>query len=267
MAQAMTLVKYLAAYTEYSRRKAPDVIKEKRVSVNGTMVQNPWREIKDGDEVRIDGKLVVPTKKVYIILNKPEGYITTMADEEGRPDVSQLVKGAAKERVFPVGRLDMDTSGLLLFTNDGQLAQQLSHPKFLVAKKYQVTLDRPVKPEHLTMMFKGLRLPDGNVSVDKAVYAPKKHKFVVIVELHSGKKRIIRRIFGKLGYIVRKLDRVGYAGLSKRGITPGKWRPLKKFEIDALKKLAEAGPSKPTYTRQAPAKPSWKKVRSRPKKT
>jgi len=266
MAEAMTLVKYIAAHSEYSRRKAPEVIKEKRVSVNGTMVQNPWREIKEGDDVFIDGKLLGPTKKTYIILNKPEGYITTMSDEAGRPDVSLLIKGAAKDRVFPVGRLDKDTSGLLLFTNDGQLAQKLSHPKFSVAKEYLVALDRPVKPEHLNMMYKGLRLPDGNVRVDKAVYAPKKHKFVIIVELHSGKKRIIRRIFGKLGYIVRKLDRVGYAGLSKKGLTPGKWRPLKKYEIDKLMALAEGTLPKPT-TKQAPAKTPWKKVRKRPKKS
>ncbi len=236
---AMTLVKYLAAHSDYSRRKAPDVIKEKRVSINGTMVQNPWREVKEGDEVCIDGKLVQPTKKSYVVLNKPEGVITTMADEEGRLAVDTLIKGAAKERLFPVGRLDKDTSGILLFTNDGELAQQLSHPKFQVTKKYQVTLDRPVKAEHLGMIVKGIRLPDGTVRADKAVYAPKKRKFVVIVELHSGKKRVIRRIFGKLGYIVRKLDRIGYAGLTKKGIVPGKWRHLNKEEVAALKKVAQ----------------------------
>ena len=262
----MTLIKYIASHSEYSRRKAPEVVKEKRVSINGTMVQNPWREIKQGDEVCIDSKVLKATKMSYLVLNKPEGYITTMSDDEGRPDVSLLIKGAAKDRVFPVGRLDKDTSGLLLFTNDGHLAQKLSHPKFSVSKEYQVTVDRPVKAEHLSMMFKGLVLPDGNIRVDKAVYAPKKHKFVIIVELHSGKKRIIRRIFGKLGYIVRKLDRVGYASLNKRGITPGKWRTLKQYEVDKIKALAE-GSIKSTSTRkQAPAKSPWKKVRRRPKK-
>ncbi len=266
MAQAMSLIKYIAAHSEYSRRKAPDVIKDKRVSVNGTMVQNQWREIKEGDEVRIDGKLLVTPKMTYLVLNKPEGYITTMVDQAGRPDVGDLIKGAVKDRVFPVGRLDMDTTGLLLFTNDGQLAQKLCHPKFSVSKEYLVALDRPVKPEHLTMMYKGLRLPDGNVSVDKAVYAPKKHKFVVLVELHSGKKRIIRRIFGKLGYIVRKLDRVGYAGLNKKGLTPGKWRHLKKYEIDRIKKLSEGKAVESTSTlKQAPERRPWKKVRRRPK--
>jgi 23S rRNA pseudouridine2605 synthase len=237
MVEAIALIKYIAANSAYSRRKAGDIIKDKRVTVNGKVVRKPWHEVTEEDDIRIDGEEILPSKKVYVMLNKPEGVITSMADEEGRLDVSTLIKGASKERLYPIGRLDKDTGGLLLFTNDGQLAQKLAHPKFEVHKQYMVTLDRPVLPEHLAMMYKGIYLLDGKVRADKAVYVPKKHKFVVLVELHSGKKRVIRRLFGKLGYIVKKLERVGYAGLIKKGLLPGKWRHLRPFEVNKLKKL------------------------------
>ena len=235
---ATTLIKYIAAYSGYSRRKAADLIKFRKVKVNGIVVRKPWREVTEDDDIRIDGVKIVPGKKVYILLNKPGGVITTMADDEGRLSVAQLIKGASKERLFPVGRLDKDTTGLLLFTNDGQLAQKLSHPRFTISKEYAVTLNRPVTLEHLKMLSKGLFLLDGKVRFDRAVFVQGKRKFVVIVELHSGKKRIIRRLFGKLGYEVKKLDRVGYAGLTKRRIAPGKWRHLEPAEIDRLKKAS-----------------------------
>lgn len=233
---AQTLIQYIAAHTVYSRRKAGDVIKSERVKVNDEIVTKPWHELKPNDTVTLDGEEVLLTKKVYLMLNKPEGVITTMSDDEGRANVSMLIKGAAEERLFPIGRLDVDTTGLLLLTNDGHLAQKLAHPKYKVSKQYFVTLDRPVQHEHLAQMCKGVYLPDGKVRTDKAVYVPKKHKFVVMVELHSGKKRVIRRIFGKFGYIVKKLDRVGYAGLTKKGLLPGKWRHLTSFEVAKLKK-------------------------------
>ena len=239
MAEATTLIKFIAAHSAHSRRKAAGIIKNRRVKVNGVVVRKPWREVSEDDDIRINGEKITPGNKVYILLNKPAGFITTMADDEGRPEVTHLIKGAAKERVFPVGRLDKDTTGLLLFTNDGQLAQKLAHPRFSVSKEYGVTLNKPVNPDHLKMMVKGIFLLDGKVSVDRAVFVPKKRKFVVIIELHSGKKRIIRRLFGKFGYEVKKLDRIGYAGLSKRGIPLGKWRKLDQKDIDRLKTVAK----------------------------
>jgi 23S rRNA pseudouridine2605 synthase len=161
-----------------------------------------------------------------------------MADEEGRSDITSLIVGASKERVFPVGRLDKDTTGLLLCTNDGALTQRLTHPKFSIAKEYQVTLNKPVDPEHLKAMVKGLYMTDGFVHFDRAVYVANTRKFVVHVEIHSGKKRIIRRLFGKLGYEVKYLDRVGFAGLTKRGLKEGSWRRLEPREIARLKVLA-----------------------------
>ncbi len=237
MAEAITLVKYIAASSVYSRRKATDLIKEGQVTLNGTVVTEPWHEVNEGDDVRVDNKKIKPAGKIYILLNKPTGYITTMDDEAGRPDVTRLIKDATKDRLFPVGRLDKDTTGLLLFTNDGLLAQRISHPRFKIKKEYQVTLDKPVNPEHLKTMCKGIHVPEGKLRFDRAVFAIRKRKFVIIVQLHSGKKRIIRRLFAKLGYDVRKLDRIGYAGLNKKGLPVGKWRKLKESEVERLKQI------------------------------
>ncbi len=241
MDEKITLTKYIAAYSGYSRRKAEELIKKKHVSVNGRVKRKPWYELKEGDEVYLHGKLITPTnEKEYFLLNKPAGIITTMSDEAGRPSVAQLIVGASKKRLFPVGRLDRDTTGLLLFTNDGALAQKLSHPRFTIEKVYQVTLDKPLIPEHRTQLLKGVYLPDGRTRFDKLAYAPKKRKFVVIVTIHSGKKRIIRLLFKKLGYNVRQLDRIGYAGLSKRRVAQGKWKKLTEEEIKRLKKSIKA---------------------------
>lgn len=238
MAEATSLVKYIAASSVYSRRKTVELIKAGHVTVNGTMIVEPWHEVHEGDDIRVAGKKIMPADKIYILLNKPAGYITTMADEAGRPDVATLIKKASKERLFPIGRLDKDTTGLLLFTNDGHLAQRLSHPRFQITKEYQVTLDRPVDPEHLKMIFKGVYLKDGKARVDRAILLPGKRKYVALVEIHSGKKRVIRRLFEKFDYEVRKLDRIGYAGLAKKGLSVGKWRVLTKKEIASLQALA-----------------------------
>ena len=219
--EATTLIKFIAAHSYYSRRKAGDLIKDRHVKVNGIVIRKPWFEVTEDDDVRVDRVKIVPGKKEYILLNKPEGYITSMSDEEGRPDVTQLIKGASKERLFPVGRLDKDTTGLLLFTNDGLLTQKLTHPRFSVSKEYQVTLNKPVAPEHLKALVKGIFLPDGLTHLDRAVFVASTRKFVIHVEIHSGKKRIIRRLFGKLGYEVTHLDRVGFAGLTKRRLAVG----------------------------------------------
>lgn len=236
--EATTLIKFIAAHSYYSRRKAGDLIKDGHVKVNGKVVKKPWFEVTLQDDIRIERIKIVPGMLEYILLNKPEGYITSMADEEGRPDVTSLIKGASKERLFPVGRLDKDTTGLLLFTNDGPLTQKLTHPRFSVSKEYQVTLNKPVTPEHLKALVKGIFLPDGFIHFDRAVFVANTRKFVVHVEIHSGKKRIIRRLFGKLGYEVKHLDRVGFAGLTKRRLPLGAWRKLEPAEIDYLRRLA-----------------------------
>lgn len=237
----MMLIQYVAAYSGYSRRKAGDLIKDRRVTVNNVVKRKPWYIVQEDDLIAFKGgDLILPKRgsaKFYILLNKPAGVITSMSDEEGRYDVGMLIKGASKERLFPVGRLDKDTTGLLLCTNDGQLAQKLSHPRFSVAKEYAVTLDKPVTPEHLKNLYTGIFLPEGKIRFDRAVYAPKKRKFVVIVEIHSGKKRIIRRLFLKLGYKVRQLDRIGYARLTKRRLKQGNWRKLTSLEVSRLERL------------------------------
>jgi 23S rRNA pseudouridine2605 synthase len=235
--EGTSLIKFIAAHSYYSRRKAADLIKNGQVKVNGLVVRKPWTEVTDQDDIRIDRIKIVPEEREYIILNKPEGYITSMSDIEGRP-VSALIKGASRERLFPVGRLDKDTTGILLFTNDGILTQKLTHPRFSVSKEYQVTLNKPVVPEHLKALAKGIFLTDGFTHFDRAVHVANSRKFVILVEIHSGKKRIIRRLFGKLGYEVTHLDRVKFAGLSKRDLPVGKWRKLEPREILRLKKLA-----------------------------
>jgi len=239
MVETTTLIKYISAHSTFPRRKVAELISFRHVKVNGVVARKPWKEVTSADDIRVDGVKIVPSEKVYLILNKPEGFITTMSDEEGRPDVSQLIKGASKERLYPVGRLDRDTTGLLLFTNDGTLAQRLSHPKFSVSKSYMVTLNKPVDPEHLKILTQGIYLPDGTTRVDRAAFVADKRKFVVIVELHSGKKRVIRRLFGKLGYEVVHLDRVGYAGLAKGRLAVGKWRFLNTNELTSLRKTTE----------------------------
>jgi 23S rRNA pseudouridine2605 synthase len=243
MNDGLTLIQYIAAYSGHSRRKAGDLIKQGLVKVNGHFEKKPWILIEEGSFVSIANKRIVPhTKnKQYFILNKPAQIITTMADDEGRYDVGHLIKGATKERLFPVGRLDKDSTGILLFTNDGVLAQQLSHPRFKVSKRYEVILHKPILPEHLEQLKRGLYLSDGKAWVDQAFYASKRKNHVVI-ELHSGKNRILRRLFARLGYQVKALDRVMYAGLRKKLLKPGAWRPLSSAEITHLSALTN--PSK-----------------------
>ncbi len=255
MADATTLVKYLSAHSGYSRRDVTDLIKNGKVMVNSAIIVEPWHEVKSSDDIRLEGKPVKESRKEYFLLNKPEDYITTMEDNLGRQDVSLLMKGATKERIFPIGRLDKDTTGLLVFTNDGELAQCLSHPRFNMQKEYQVTLDKPVNPEHLKLMFKGLYLRDGKARVDRAAIMPGKRKYVVIIEIHSGKKHIIRRLFEHFGYEVRELDRISFAGLSKKGLSLGKWRALTTEEVESLKTMAAAAQKTSRKPRAATSKP------------
>lgn len=230
----MTLNKYIAHSGECGRREAAEMVKQGKVKVNGELVLDPGYRVGPDDNVIFAGKKITPTKHyVYVLLNKPKGYITTTDDPEGRQTVMDLVEGVEAERVYPVGRLDRNTSGLLLLTNDGDLAQRLSHPSFETKKVYQVTLDRPLEREDFEKIVKGVELEDGKAKVDAISYLEAKNE--IGLEIHSGKNRIVRRIFESLNYEVEKLDRVMYAGLTKKNIPRGKWRLLSEREIVLLK--------------------------------
>jgi len=234
--EGMPLNKYIAHTGLCSRRKAVDVIKEGKVTVNDKPVLEPAFKVTDKDRVKIANKPVSLQKNlVYILLNKPKGFITTTDDPEGRQTVMELIQDATSERVFPVGRLDRNTSGLLLLTNDGELAQKLAHPKHNIKKIYQVGLDKPLTKAHFDQIIAGVTLEDGVALVDALGYVDSKDKSQVGIEIHSGKNRIVRRIFEHLEYQVEKLDRVMYAGLTKKNVNRGKWRHLSEKEVILLK--------------------------------
>jgi len=230
----MPLNKYIAHCDVCSRRDAVALIKEGKVKVNGETITEPGYKVTDGEEITLNGKkLTVQKNLVYILLNKPKGYITTTDDPKGRKTVMDIVQSYIDERVFPIGRLDRNTTGLLLLTNDGELAQKLSHPKYEVRKVYQVKLAKAVSKNDFDKIAAGLTLEDGPVKVDAIEYLDSKDE--IGLEIHSGKNRIVRRIFESLGYEVEKLDRVMYAGLTKKNILRGKWRFLTKQEVINLK--------------------------------
>lgn len=229
-----SLSKYVAQAGVASRRAVVDLIKEGYVKVNGTVIKEPGYKLKETDTVTYLDKPVAAGKKVYILLNKPVGYITTVSDDQDRKTVLDLVRSATSARIYPVGRLDRDTSGLLLFTNDGNLAQKLAHPRFEVQKTYLVTLDRLLQKEDYDEIRKGIHLKDAFIKVDGIHFLPEQKKNRVKVVIHSGKNRIVRRIFEFFGYRVVKLDRIAYAGLSKKGLEVGQWRHLTKDEIKEL---------------------------------
>ena len=194
-------------------------------------------KVKLTDEVRFDGVLLTPETKRYVLLNKPKNYITTTDDERGRKTVMELVQTAAKERIYPVGRLDRMTTGLLLFTNDGELAKKLTHPKHQVRKLYHVVLDRKLSMSDLQKISDNFVLDGKMVFVDKVSYIDNKPKYEVGIEIHSGRNRIVRRIFEHFGYKVSKLDRVIFAGLTKKNLPRGHWRYLTQQEINTLKMI------------------------------
>ncbi|WP_247651688.1 pseudouridine synthase [Chitinophaga eiseniae] len=233
----MPLNKFVAHCGLCSRRKAVDLIKEGKVTVNGKVVTEPATKVTSSDHVTMQDKKITPTKNlVYILLNKPKGYITTTDDPEGRKTVMDLIQDAAEnERVYPVGRLDRNTSGLLLLTNDGELAQRLAHPKHNIKKIYQVELDKPLTKGDFDKIIDGVTLEDGVAVVDALGYVDPKDKKQVGIEIHSGKNRIVRRIFEHLEYTVEKLDRVMYAGLTKKTLNRGQWRFLTEKEVILLK--------------------------------
>jgi 23S rRNA pseudouridine2605 synthase len=204
------------------------------VTVNGVTITEMGHKVKATDEIRYEGKKLKAEKPVYILLNKPKGFITTTADPQERNTVMNLVAGAGKERIYPVGRLDRNTTGLLLLTNDGDLADKLTHPSFNVKKIYKVELDKPITKNDFLKIKEGVRLEEGRALVDDLAIVGDDSKTLGI-ELHIGWNRIVRRIFESLGYEVVKLDRVAYAGLDKKDLARGQWRFLKPEEIVMLK--------------------------------
>jgi len=232
----MRLNKYIAHAGICSRRKAADLVKAGLVKVNGNIENNPAYEIQSKDQVEYEGKLVkLETKKIYLLMNKPKNTLTTVTDDRGRRTVLDIVSKRVKERVYPVGRLDRNTTGLLLLTNDGDLAKKLSHPSHGVKKIYHIILDRPLVPSDLDKIHRGIELEDGLAEVDSIKYAQGAPKSEVLIELHSGKNRIIRRIFEHLNYSVSRLDRIYLGGLTKKDIPRGWFRNLTDKEIIMLK--------------------------------
>lgn len=232
----MPLNKYIARSGVCSRRDAVELIKAGKVKVNDSVVDEPGYKVQEHDIVRLDGKkLHIKEEFVYILLNKPKGYITTLDDPKGRRIITELYEQDIKERIFPVGRLDRNTTGLLLITNDGDLSNKLAHPKYQIRKIYQVELDKPVTGPHMQQILDGLELEDGTAQVDHITYLQSKDE--IGIEIHSGKNRIVRRIFEHLGYSVDKLDRVLYAGLTKKNLPKGQWRMLTRQEVINLKHL------------------------------
>jgi 23S rRNA pseudouridine2605 synthase len=230
------LNKYIADAGICSRREADQLIEQGEITVNGEVVTTMGYKVSRGDEVKYQGRRLVAEKLVYVLLNKPKDFITTTDDPEKRRTVMELIKNACDERIYPVGRLDRNTTGLLLFTNDGELAKVLSHPSGNVKKIYKVELDKPLTKEDFSKIEEGVELEDGVAKVDE-IAALADDKSVIGVELHIGKNRIVRRIFESLGYEVVRLDRVVYAGLDKQRLPRGKWRFLTDREISRLKRF------------------------------
>lgn len=239
--EEMPLNKYLAHCGVCSRRDAVDLIKAERVKVNNKVIKEPGFKVQPKDEVKFDGKKLFVTKNlVYILLNKPKDFITTTDDPQGRKTVLQLVKTATTDRVYPIGRLDRNTSGVLLLTNDGELTQKLSHPKYEVKKIYEVKLDKQVTKTDMEKIAAGITLEDGLIKPDAIAYIDNKDKSLIGIEIHSGRNRLVRRIFEHLHYDVKALDRVMYAGLTKKNVERGKWRFLSEKEIRVLKYLNQS---------------------------
>ena len=237
----MPLNKFLAHCGVCSRREAIALIGKGLVKVNGVIVTEPGYKVQPTDEIFYNTKKLFVTKNlVYILLNKPKDYITTTDDPQGRKTVLQLIQKATAERVYPIGRLDRNTSGVLLLTNDGDLTQKLSHPSYEIKKIYEVKLDKNLTKADFDKILDGLTLEDGIVLVDSLAYADSKDKSIIGIEIHSGRNRIVRRIFESLGYDVKGLDRVMYAGLTKKNVERSKWRYLSEKEIRLLKYMNES---------------------------
>jgi 23S rRNA pseudouridine2605 synthase len=234
-APGIRLNRYIAHCGVCSRREADVLIAEGKIRVNKNTVTEMGYKVMPGDKVYMGKKLLKKEDYYYVLLNKPKDFITTTKDTHNRKTVMDLVKKAADVRLYPVGRLDRNTTGLLLLTNDGELAEQLSHPSYNIKKIYKVELDNPLTGQHFDEIAGGITLEDGPVAIDEIAILTSDKKSIGI-EIHSGRNRIVRRIFEHLGYRIEKLDRVMYAGLTKVNLPRGKWRPLTDREIGLLKK-------------------------------
>ena len=233
--EPLRLNKFLANAGVCSRREADEFIQAGLVTVNGEVVTELGTKILRTDEVKFHDAPVTLEKKVYVLLNKPKDYVTTSDDPQQRKTVMDLVKDVCPERIYPVGRLDRNTTGVLLLTNDGDLASKLTHPKFLKKKVYHVHLDKNLTSHDMDQILEGIQLEDGEIKADAIEYADDRDKSQVGIEIHSGKNRIVRRIFESLGYRVTKLDRVQFAGLTKKNLRRGDWRFLTEKEVDMLR--------------------------------
>lgn len=230
-ADGIRLNKYISNSGVCSRREADTYIEHGSVTVNGKLVTEMGYKVQATDVVRFDGTLISPEQKKYVLLNKPKNYITTMEDDRGRKTVMDLVSNAAQERIYPVGRLDRMTTGLLLFTNDGELAKKLTHPKHNVKKLYHASLDRKLDLKDLEKLRGDVIIEGRKVFIDAISYVDGQPKTEVGIEIHSGRNRIVRKIFEHVGYKVVKLDRVLFAGLTKKNIPRGRWRELTTQEV------------------------------------
>jgi 23S rRNA pseudouridine2605 synthase len=241
----MPLNKYIAHAGTCGRREAAELVKSGHITVNGDTVLEPGYKVQYKDVVRLKGKVLqLQVTPVYILLNKPKDYICTANDPEGRKTVLDIIKNATTQRMFPVGRLDRNTTGVLILTNDGDLAQKLTHPSYEIKKIYEVTLDKPVTKADMEAIAAGVTLEDGFIAADAVSYVGKERN-VIGIEIHSGRNRIVRRIFEHLGYDVRHLDRVMFANLTKKNVDRGKWRFLSEKEVRLLKFLNKS------FTRKA----------------
>ena len=233
--EPIRLNKFLANAGVCSRREADSFIEAGVVSVNGQVVTELGTKVKRSDAVMFHDQPVNIEKKVYILLNKPKDYVTTSDDPQNRKTVMDLVKGACRERIYPVGRLDRNTTGVLLLTNDGELASKLTHPQYMKKKVYHVYLNKNVTAADMRMIAEGIQLEDGEIHADAIEYASETDRKQVGIEIHSGRNRIVRRIFESLGYKVIKLDRVFFAGLTKKNVRRGDWRYLTEQEVNMLR--------------------------------
>lgn len=234
--EQMPLNKYIAHAGISGRREAAEMVKSGSVTVNGDTILEPGYKVQYKDVVRLKGKLIqLQVTPVYILLNKPKDFLCTASDPQGRKTVLDIIKNATTQRMFPVGRLDRNTTGVLILTNDGDLAQKLTHPSYEIKKIYEVTLDKPVTKADIETIAKGIELEDGFIAADAVSYVSNTEKNVIGIEIHSGRNRIVRRIFEHLGYDVRHLDRVMFANLTKKNVDRGKWRFLAEKEVRTLK--------------------------------
>lgn len=233
------LSKFIAQSGYCSRRKSTELIKTGAVTVNGTLMTEPYYEVQPKDSIKINNKLLLSQEnKLYFLFNKPKNVICTMDDPQKRLSVADFFS-KYKERLYPIGRLDRNTTGVLIVTNDGDLTQKLAHPQYNIAKTYAVKTHKPITPEHVQLLLQGVHLEDGFIKADK-IHVPKRKNDTIFITIHSGKKHIIKRLFKHLSYFVEKLDRTQFAHLTKQSIPQGTFRALTAQEIEKLKNLTKS---------------------------